>query len=949
MPTVRTFNPNPHDHLELRRALQMLWVQVPPSTYDQTTAPASADDITKGWRIGSRWTDASKNNIYECADNTENAAVWNMMVDQTRGDGATASPAKGTILAYNNATGKWAPLSLGNNAEVLTVDSSETLGLKYAVPTVGDVVGPGSATDGGIALYDGVTGKLIKDGPFRVAGDGSLICTGSDMVFYVNNAGDKVAEFGHVGSHGNYLDLITNTGDISIGVNGAPADLNILLVPKGSGTVQYGGSEVGDVRGPAGGTANTEIAVFADATGKVIKRGPLKVTAGGNLDRAASTFTIYLNSNELLKLRASSGVDFFAIRDGNGQASIEGEGDSADINLKFIPKGVGWFIFDGTGAVLVPDGTTGERPGTPANGMVRYNTTTSLMETYEGGAWTPLVGASTSHASTHVPGAADILPDLNFFNGTFLETMDAVVTSDGATVTMTIEQSGGGDLTMKFSDGRTTFDCTPAASIALTPGTDTSPQGNFVYILQSAKILAKSTSDWPSEEHIKIAYFLVPTASLVNTGAAGNNFVYVNHNWNDHSAGTDDQGHLSHLTERSRQLGAQWRNGCQGTATQDGNDLWVSVASGTVYQMHRHAFAALDSDTDGAGDTILVVNDPDAAYTIINSLNSITKHSNGDLIGNNKYVKFVLWGVVNKSGEVSSMMLNLPAEHYNTQDDAAADVDGVSNFSIPTEFQEESTTGFLIAAFVCKHTASAMEIQETIDLRGQITATATGAGTGGGDVSAAASLTDHAIVRGDGGAKDVQTSTATISDAGVMSVPGGVNTIELANTGGDLKIEPDAEGNVTLFEDTDVADAAAGKSLYIHRKAVEGDTSLRLYVSNDQEVILDSTSDLVLISGVGKVLWLLSGDDVILGLGDDAGADKVEIQDVNLNVVGAWDSDGNITLAGAVTALNANSSLNLRKTGTGKVKVNNSGSDEQVATIGESHIDLVSSAMEFAF
>ncbi len=775
--------------VEVRQALQRIEMNRRTAALGNLTAtadPAVTDDESAGYSVYSRWLNTTNDKLFECTDATKGVAVW----VNAFGVGAGT----GEIAGTGHNFGAFTP-PLGNKVEAgakqaimliattggITVTGDNTLKkLTFDSSAIaGDVVGPAGATDGGIALYDGVTGKLIKDGPFRVAGDGSLICTGSDMVFYVNNAGDKVAEFGHVGSHGNYLDLITNTGDISIGVNGAPADLDILLVPKGSGVVKYEGIEVGNVRGPAGGTSDTEIAVFADGTGKVIKRGPLKVTAGGNLDAPSSPFTIYLASNELLRLRASSGVDFFAIRDGTGQASIEGEGDSADINLKFIPKGVGWFIFDGTGAVLVPDGTTGERPGTPANGMIRYNTTTSLMETYENGAWTPLVGASTSHAATHVPGATDVLPDLRFFNGTFLETMDAVVTSDGATVTMTIEQSGGGDLTMKFSDGRTTFDCTPAASIALTPGTDTSPQSNFVYILQSAKILAKSTSDWPSEEHIKIAHFFVPTASLVNTATAANNAVFINHNWNDHSAGTDDQGHLSHLTERSRQLGAQWRDGCQGTATQDGNDLWVSIASGTVYQMHRHTFAALDSDTAGAGDKILVVNDPDAAFTIINSLNSITKNSDGDLIGNNKYVKFVLWGVVNKSGQFSPMMINLPGEHYNTQDDAATDVDGVANFTIPTEFQEESTTGFLIAAFVCKHTATAMEIQQTIDLRGQITATATGSGTGGGDVSAHAALADHAIVRGDGGAKDVQDSGVLIDDSDNVS---GIGNITLSGT-----------------------------------------------------------------------------------------------------------------------------------------------------------------------
>jgi hypothetical protein len=38
-------------------------------------------------------------------------------------------------------------------------------------------------------------------------------------------------------------------------------------------------------------------------------------------------------------------------------------------------------------AILIPAGTTGERPTSPANGMFRYNTTTSLFEFYDNGIW----------------------------------------------------------------------------------------------------------------------------------------------------------------------------------------------------------------------------------------------------------------------------------------------------------------------------------------------------------------------------------------------------------------------------------------------------------------------------------------------------------------------------------------------------------------------------------
>jgi hypothetical protein len=52
-------------------------------------------------------------------------------------------------------------------------------------------------------------------------------------------------------------------------------------------------------------------------------------------------------------------------------------------------------IFPGDGSVTVPVGTTGERPGAPTTGMLRFNETTGLMEYYNGTEWINLSGTST--------------------------------------------------------------------------------------------------------------------------------------------------------------------------------------------------------------------------------------------------------------------------------------------------------------------------------------------------------------------------------------------------------------------------------------------------------------------------------------------------------------------------------------------------------------------------
>ena len=46
----------------------------------------------------------------------------------------------------------------------------------------------------------------------------------------------------------------------------------------------------------------------------------------------------------------------------------------------------------GTGAIDVAAGTTAQRPGTPSNGMIRYNTTDNQFEGYADGAWGEIGG-----------------------------------------------------------------------------------------------------------------------------------------------------------------------------------------------------------------------------------------------------------------------------------------------------------------------------------------------------------------------------------------------------------------------------------------------------------------------------------------------------------------------------------------------------------------------------
>lgn len=318
---------------------------------------------------------------------------------------------------------------------------------------------------------------------------------------------------------------------------------------------------------------------------------------------------------------------------------------------------------------------------------------------------------------------------VDFFNGTFAEKFNAVATStDGTTVQVRLEQAGGsgGDLTARFSTGLVTIDCTPATTTNLTVGSDASPQDNYVYILRSTNALTVSTTGWPSTEHVKVGYFLVPSASFVQTNGA-----YVNQNWNDAAGDSTGQGHLTHMTERIRRDGAYYGSGIDGNGT-DGylsptaSNVEFKSTAGTIYQMHPHTYVAKDTST---GDTVLVKNWSGDAYHDITNLFDITADSGGNAIGNNKYFNLTFWGVANKGGEFGPIMVNLPSGFYNGQSDAENDVSGYDDYTIPAAFNGESSNGFLIARVTIKM-GTTWTVTQTTDLRGTTPATAAGGAAG---------------------------------------------------------------------------------------------------------------------------------------------------------------------------------------------------------------------------
>jgi hypothetical protein len=320
------------------------------------------------------------------------------------------------------------------------------------------------------------------------------------------------------------------------------------------------------------------------------------------------------------------------------------------------------------------------------------------------------------------------------WDGAIRETFDFTVSSNGTTITGSLANAeSANNLTLIYSSGFYTFDTTPAATVSLVAGTATNIQMNYVFIDEATKTLQTSTSGFPLTEHSKVAIVGVLDAATTQTKGA-----LRNQNINDHIKKEGDNGHLLHISERIRQLNAEWDSGVETTLSGTPTNIYFSNNPGKVYQMHAQTFEAQDMAT---GDDIHVVNDPITAYRTTTNLNDITQYSDGST-WNNEWSNLVVWGVCNKSGELDHLMVNLPSDGYNSESVAYEDQSNRSNYNIPKEFKG---VGFLIGRYTIRRSGSVFTYNLTtgyLDLRGFIPNNTAGSGGGASGVTEFTSLTD---------------------------------------------------------------------------------------------------------------------------------------------------------------------------------------------------------------
>lgn len=301
---------------------------------------------------------------------------------------------------------------------------------------------------------------------------------------------------------------------------------------------------------------------------------------------------------------------------------------------------------------------------------------------------------------------------IKIFNGAVLEDTATAVTSNGTTVTLSYQKNGGGDLSLFFNGNFVAFDSTdPIATIDLTPGTDTVPVLNYVYIPESTGVLTKNTSGFPSVQHVPVATILVQSAASVQTDG-----VYKLHAWTDHLSDLQNQGHLSHINNWIRNQNATWVSGVTPTLSITVNpaaidNVYFENTAGVTLQLHNHPFPAMDM---GTSDPIFVINDPSVPFRRITDLSAIDVDANSNTLrSNNTYYSIVVFGVASEAGSDSKIFCNLPTGSYINEADAQNDPSNYSVFDIPVGFRG---TAFLIARLVLRYQTSASGTITQIDV-----------------------------------------------------------------------------------------------------------------------------------------------------------------------------------------------------------------------------------------
>jgi hypothetical protein len=321
------------------------------------------------------------------------------------------------IAIYSDGTGRaladtlyTIPTNDGGAGQVLTTNGFGVV--SWSDTGSGDVEGPASSVGDNIALFDGVTGKLIKDAgkslsDFAESPGPSIInnvpvfsnTTGDiqDSTISINDINTSNADVKGPGSSTQNRVAIysdgtgTLIGETAYTIPAGDGTAGQILSTDGAGAVTWTAASTGDVTGPTGTTLGN-LASFKDASGKVIEDSGFAVADIGTVKGPVSTvvervalfdnttgtqikqtnYAIPVTDGTINQVLATNGAGVVTWQNnGNGDVTGPGVGTA---NTAALINGTGQVITRTPYTLPTIDGAVGQVLVTDGGGVTSWST-----------------------------------------------------------------------------------------------------------------------------------------------------------------------------------------------------------------------------------------------------------------------------------------------------------------------------------------------------------------------------------------------------------------------------------------------------------------------------------------------------------------------------------------------------------------------------------------------